>query len=190
MKTYPQSVLDMFESGNVKYAYLLSIEFDQITVRYTNAGFTVNYNGNDYIDSPQLNGISELSRNANMTVTELQVNLSLANNPAANAVYLSSIYNTPVNVERVFLDENNQSIHSENVWKGKVASYADSDEDLLLTLNVSNIWADFDSSNPWRTTPSSHKRRFADDNCFKFAAKASEVVYWGENPTLTDSGDR
>ena len=189
MKNYPQGVLDMINSGHVNHAYLMTIYFST-PVHFTNAGFDIAEGGNTYISSSELEGIGELSTSSGMVVSELQINISMINSASANAIYTSEIHNTKVLITRAFLNENNDIIHTEKVWNGLVTSYADSDDELLLTLNVSNYWASFGNSNPWRTTPNSQKRRHPNDECFKFAAKASDVVFWGENPTQSDSGDR
>lgn len=189
MKTYPQAVLDMIDSGFVSHAYLMTISFDA-AIRFANTSFDITHDNNTYISSSELVGVSELSTGSSNLVSELQVNINILNSVTASAIYTSDIYNTKVLIERAFLNDNNEVIHTEKVWDGLVTSYADSDDELLLTLNVSNYWASFGNVNPWRTTPSSQHRRHPNDECFKFAAKASEVVYWGENPTKTDSGDR
>lgn len=185
MKSYPQAVVDMLERGDMNHAYGLTIYFDT-PVRFTNASHDILKDGYTYVSSSEINGIGELSRNSNLTVTELNINLDLANSATANAVYLSDIYGVRVEVKRFFID-GDDVIYSEVVWQGYVSSFADSDDEHLLTLNVSNFWGDFSSSNPWRTTPNSQQRRHPSDECFKFAAKAEEIIYWGENPT--NSGD-
>lgn len=183
MKAYPQAVLDMLSDGRINYAYLLTIHFDT-PARFTNASFDLTDSGNTYYSSSDLNGIGELYRQTDTTVTDLAISLRMAS-ATANALLLSDIYNTKVTVDRVFLDTDSAVIHREQVWAGLISSYADSDDEKTLTINVSNSFANFDSTNPWRTTPSSHKRRYPNDDCFKFAAKASEITYWGENPTNT-----
>ncbi len=187
MKTYPAAVETMLASGHIRFAYLIKLSFD--TPMYlSGVGFDILYNSNNYISSPTFNGMDEFTKQAEMNVTEIQMSFSLAEQVIIAIVLGQDYYNKAVTIERVFLDDNNQVIHGELVWKGKVTSYSDDQSKGVVNLTVSSFWAEFDASNSWRTTINSHIKRFAGDLCFKYAAKASETVYWGGKVNTPSAG--
>ncbi|MER2493361.1 DUF2163 domain-containing protein [Catenovulum sediminis] len=178
MKTYPQAVEDMIASGHVKHAYLLYVDFE-IPLSFTNAGFDIEADGVTYYSSDILQGVDRLSKQASLTVTEIKLAFSLKNQQMVSIAFSKNWQNRNVQINRVFLGEQNEVIHNENVWKGKTTERSDSDQELLITYTAKNIFGAFETTNSWRTTLASHHRRHPTDDCFKYAHKAQEVQYWG-----------
>lgn len=186
MKNYPQAITEMLESGNVKYAYLILLDFDTAPMRLALTGFNVNYGGDTYFSTPMFNGMDSLSRSSAMEVTEMNMSFSMAEQTMTAIVLNYDVEFTPVKIGRVYFDESNNIIkddqfreYYEKVWSGRITSNGDDEGDGIVTTTISNIWADFENANPWRTNPESQERRHTGDNCFKFAAKAGETIYWG-----------
>ena len=117
--------------------FLLRLGFN-VPMYFSGVGFDVMYNGSNYIASPMFQGMEEFTRQSDMNVTELQLSFSLADQTLTAIVLGQEYYNKSAIIDRIFLDENNQVIHGERVWKGKVTSYSDDDEEGLN--KPYNLW--------------------------------------------------
>lgn len=176
MKSYPQAVLDMLDSGIVNYCYGLKMEF-QSPILFTDAGFVVTDGGDSYTPASEFEGIEDFEKVADMEISEVVLNFSMLSGTMPAITYSDNFYQKKVSLKRFFLDDNNQVIHSEVVWKGLTKQSGD--DESTLSIAVTNHWGAFNNSNVWRTTPASHKRRYPDDECFKYAHKAGETLLWG-----------
>lgn len=66
----------------------------------------------------------------------------------------------------------------ETIFEGLITSISSSDENAQLTLVTSSRWSEFDRIKSRRTTPNSQKAIYPDDDCFQYANRAQETVYW------------
>lgn len=177
MKTYPAAVESLIDSGNLTITHGLKMSFST-PLLITDGGFDVDDDGDVYVVSGVLNGIGSIARESGLSVTELELSFSMVNQTIVGAIYGEPYHNTPVEIIRFFVDDDGAILHRETIWKGSISKFVDSDNSGSMTITVENIFADFEQVNSWKTTPSSHKRRYPYDDCFRFAAKASETIYW------------
>ena len=177
MKIFPQAVLDQLSSGLIRRVHLLRFDLDN-PFYFTDAGIEIEVGGITYKSSGAFKGIDSLTRHAEMRVGEVNFAFSLANRAITQTILGTDVYKRSVSISRAFLDENYQVIHVEPIWRGNVTGKSDDDKQGQVVLKVASRWAEFERINVWRTSPTSHKKRHTDDDAFKYAAKASETIYW------------
>lgn len=177
MKTYPPAVEAMIESGQVIVGHYVKLDFTT-PLMVTDLGFDLEADSESYNATGMFQGMEELTRKAQMSVTELSMAFSMADQVIQSIVLGQSYHGTPVTIGRTFLDDNNQPLHVERIWSGRITNYSDDDKKALLNFTIKNVWFDFEMVNSWRTTLDSHQRRYPGDRCFKYAAKAAETIYW------------
>ncbi|MCG6268315.1 DUF2163 domain-containing protein [Vibrio furnissii] len=178
MKAYPPKVLAMLQSGLIRQAHLLRLDLDT-PLAFTDAGFDIEYGGILYRVSSSFQGLDNIKRSAEIKVSEVKLGFSMASDSMVALLLGGNIYQRKVTMLRAFLDDDNTVMHAEPLWSGTISGRSDDDSKAQVQLTVSSRWAKFESVNAWRTTPSSHQRRRPGDECFKYAAKASETTYWG-----------
>lgn len=177
MKIFPQAVLDQLRSGLVRRVHLLRFDLDN-PFYFTDAGIEIEVGGITYKPSGAFKGIDSLTRHAEMRVGEVNFGFSMADRAITQTILGTDVYKRSVSIARAFLDENYQVIHVEPIWSGKVTGKSDDDSSGQVVLKVATRWAEFERVNAWRSTPISHQKRHPNDDCFKYAAKASETIYW------------
>lgn len=177
MKTYPQPVLDMLESGIISYSYLLSFELDT-PFYFTDGGFDIEYGDKTYQASGAFHGLDKIVRHAEMRVGEIKFAFSMTNAAITQTILGTDVYKRPVTILRAHLSHSNQVLYAEPVWRGKVTGKSDNDSRAQIELRAASRWSEYEKANVWRTSPNSHAKRIENDDPFKYAAKAAETIYW------------
>lgn len=177
MKSFDPKIDAQISAGNVKRAWLLKIHTSAPILR-TNASFEIDDNGELYLNSSDLIGLDDLSQKAEITNESTTITFAL-NSPITAAAYNNELTMKKVSLFRAWLDTDNSVIEKKLKWSGQIKSYSDDDNDNIISLTVGNAFSLFSHVNSWRTTPESHKKRFPNDECFKYAARAADVIIWG-----------
>lgn len=179
MKTYPDEVMDMLNSGYIRECHTVDVALD-FPLRFTDAGFDVSQGGLKYRASAAFQGLDQLASAAEMRVSEITLSFSMTDVAVTAAILSGDYYKRKVTFQRMFLREDNSVIFSEVIWRGSVTGSSTDDNDSQISLSVASRWAEYESVNAWRSTPLSHKKRAgSDDDAMKWAAAAADTVYWG-----------
>ncbi|WP_165311055.1 DUF2163 domain-containing protein [Vibrio ziniensis] len=178
MKVFPSEVLIMLQSRLISYSYLLRFELETVFA-FTSAGHDIEHDGITYQADGTFQGLDSLSRHAEMRVAEVKFGFSMANQAVMSVILGSNVMKRRITIERAYLNrETGEVMFVEQVWSGTVVGKSDDDGNSQIQLTAASRWSQFERTNTWRTTPHSHKKRYSDDECFKYAAKASETIYW------------
>lgn len=177
MREFTGDLKTQIDSGKVKTVWLLHLGFDA-PLFYTDAGFNVKDTNDTYLFSRDVVGFDDLAKRAELSNEKVTITFAL-NSPIYALSAQGSFLNTPVYLYRGWLDDNNQLAKKVLHEQGVIVSFGDDDSENVFTIEVGNMFSSFRAINSWRTTPESHKRRYENDECMKYAAKASETILWG-----------
>ncbi|WGY45028.1 DUF2163 domain-containing protein [Vibrio sp. ABG19] len=178
MKSYPQSVVDMLASRLVSYVYLVKFSLEN-ELTFTSGGHDIEYGGSVYQASGSFQGLDSLNRTAEMRVSEVKFGFSMADPAIVATILGTDVFKREVRVERAYLSQTTgEVLFVERVWSGTVVGKSDDDSDGQIQLTAASRWSQFERTNTWRTSPHSHKKRHSEDEAMKYAAMASNTVYW------------
>jgi hypothetical protein len=191
----------------VEVTTIQNVAKDVVVYRFTDAPQTIVLNGNPYNSFGQFLDIGEIEENMQMTIPDLNINLSgiapyeseaiggtdvSGYNPPESIMQTlmkdTTVYiDQPVNRYRVYFDLGFNQLGSIKVFEGQINAIAlnnDPEGSVTVSLNVSSHWVTFTRTNGRKTNTNSQQSisGFSGDTGFVHADKIMKDVVWQEPP--------
>ncbi len=168
-------------AGDHLFANLLKFEFSTGPICFTDAGYDITWNGDNYLANGLLLGMDAPKFTSELRVGETSVAFSAADQSVLAMILNENQINRYVHVYRAFLDQNMQVIpdpifmHS---WLITDASTT-ADKEAEIQISMASEWADFEAPRGRRTTDASQRRFYPNDRGLEFATQVRKEIKWG-----------
>lgn len=181
MKQWDQAVIDALRSGNPTVATLYEIQARQGAVRMTDAAHDLDYQGATYVSAGQVLGRDDISTRKALEVQSINLTFTLVEQGIWAIFANESQLGRRVIITEVALDDRHRVIGETIRTINRVNSVSvDDDEDsATVSVEVSNLMADFQAVRGIRTTQASHQLMYPSSTSFINAKGFSEVEWRG-----------
>ena len=173
-------------SGKHSFANLITIYFDETTLRLASGDFNVNYNGAVYYSGILLD-ISEAKQTAQVNLNDLKIDLSSLNDEVIYHGYNQPWMNRHINWSRVYFNELGEQVGALSLFDGLLSKMSDS-ESGEFTFTASSEWADFNRVNGRKTNMESQHMLYPTDDCFEKTPFLDDSVPWGKDNNFGGAG--
>ena len=138
-----------------------------------------------------LGSISTIKQQAGDSPTRLTLGLSSFDDSVRGEVLRAQYHGRPVTVWLVALDEHQQPMATQIIWRGSIVDAGISVGDKnQIEITVSNRLEDWDKKNADRFTDESQQARHSDDRIFRYIPIMAEwPIYWGSDKQGTPLKD-
>jgi hypothetical protein len=164
-------------------AHLVTLELNGVTLRYTENGFDLDYDGNTWLANGLLLDMGEPRYTAELRVNETDLSFTAADLTTLAIILNNPQYNRRVTVDRVYLDDDGDIIGEPirlNNWR--IVGWTSGDEvdgESVIALRMASEFADWQKPSGRRTTQASQQRFYPNDKGLEFAASVNKELRWG-----------
>jgi len=164
-------------------AHLVTLELNGVTLRYTENGFDLDYNGDTWLANGLLLDMGQPKYTSELRVNETELSFSAADLTTLAIILNNPQYNRRVTVDRVYLDDDGSVIGQPirlNNWR--IVGWTSGDEisgASIVSVRMASEFADWQKPSGRRTTPASQQRFYPNDKGFEFAASVNKEQRWG-----------
>jgi hypothetical protein len=149
---------------------------------YTDHYKDITYNGNTYLASSLVLGVSDASESSEVSVTDLIVKFSGADQTIISLFLNNDYMNKRAYVYRGFLDDS-QTLISDPflLFDGRIDNFNIDESDTVseVTVSIASHWSDFDKIAGRKTNTNSQKLYFSTDKGFDYASQSVKEIKWG-----------
>jgi len=149
---------------------------------YTDHYKNISFGGNTYQASTLLLGVSEASETSEVSVNDLVLKFSGADQTMISLFLNYDYMNKQAFVYRGFLDAN-QTLISDPflLFDGRIENFniTETDNTSEVAISIASHWADFDKIAGRKTNTNSQKLYFSTDKGFDFASQSVKEIKWG-----------
>lgn len=180
------SLLNAVSAKSINMVNMLELELDEPagTVRITDAGMDLTWQGNTYTRAGHLMGIGDIDETTALLVNTVTVTLSGVDQ-ALTALVLQEYYiDRTLRIWRGFLDHNTgELVGAFIIFEGRVDKPAlnENPEEgtSTLVITAASSWVDFERTPGRRTNHDQQQQFFPGDLGFQFASEIFRDLPWG-----------
>jgi hypothetical protein len=169
--------------GDYSTAHLVEIRLSGGTLRYTENGYDLLWDGETWLANGLLLDLDEPKYTSELRINEITLALSGADQTTIAQFLATSQYNRRVIVWRAYLGDDGQPIDDPirlGDWRISGWSFDDStNSESIMAVKLSSEFADWEKTRGRRTTESSQQRFYPNDRGFEFASSVSKQQKWG-----------
>lgn len=151
-------------------------------VRFSSAGFDIEYGGNTYTANEHLQKIGTISQTVDVRVGTITITLGGADQTWFSVFLTQNYIGVPVTLSKAILD-NAGNVIGEPIlfFSGTIsgAQFDESDRDSSVEVSCSSQWANFSAINGRKTNDTDQQRLFPGDLGMEFAPKTINDIPWG-----------
>lgn len=169
----------------VRPVYLLELEFDSGTVRYTDAAMDIAWGGHTYERTAGLLSFSGVSETGDLLVNQIAVELAGADTSLAMAKVLTDDFlDRPLRIYLALLDTSTAVITSPvKIFEGRMDAPGIVDDPdtgtSTVTVRGTPAWADFGRRPGRHTNDEEQQFYFPGDKGFEFVSQLPKQIKWG-----------
>ncbi len=180
MRGLSAQVIAALESSNIKYAYLVELEFDTSPLYFSSLRRNITYNAKEYIGAGNLGRISASMETAALEPSSLTIGITGVNPAVLPVVFSQEYINRPVKVTILFLDDNNDPIGDCPYYLGTMSniglSYGIKSG---IEISVSDQLAVWNRPKVSRYTDEDQKANFPTDRGFEAVERLQDfTIIW------------
>lgn len=165
-------------SDDYESRILLTIEFDDTNLYFTDADVDTQYNGATFV-SRLLNNMGNVKSTRGASINDLKLDFD-GYAPSMLAVGLNDNWmNRRVTIEKLI--KTDDFVGTLPMFKGYLTALKIAGD--KLTFTTSSIWKDFEKAAGRKTNSASHKVRFPNSDPFEFTPNLIDSVPWGKRGT-------
>ena len=146
-RTLSQAYMAELEKTANEPIHLMELGLQAETIYLTDAHRQVYYDGNHYLSAGYLLAIGEIEESSDLQVSSLTVTLSGVDQTIDSAFLQHQIHNRSLKVYKAFLGSDDKLIMGGEVFGGKIAEAAITDDveagTVTVAVSASNHWSDF-----------------------------------------------
>jgi hypothetical protein len=187
MKTLNSNTIAQFESGLVRYDYLLEVSFAETVLRLTSAPFDISLDPSGaFLSNGWLLGVRGIEETSELKAVGLSITLSGISTSLLEMILRQSSQQVTGKLYLVFFDPNWDVIETDLRFTGFLDNVhlKEDAEEPLIELNFENELIKLKTIREWRYTPNDQKILYPSDEGFYNVAFLSEQrIYWGAPDT-------
>tara|TARA_E500000178_G_C16926361_1_gene709596 strand:+ start:367 stop:930 length:564 start_codon:yes stop_codon:yes gene_type:complete len=173
------------EGDVIRTAYLLTIYFDDVTIRWTNYFRDVVIDSNSYLAYGRLLEFDGLEETSDLTISSISVALSGVKTTETSMVLSKYYLDRRLTIERVFFDSNDSIIHEPVVvFDGRMnrPQIEENHEEgsIVISVEASSHFVDFERRVGRHTSDLEQQAIFAGDRGFEFSTDIDKNLIWGK----------
>jgi hypothetical protein len=178
-------MIDEVAKDLVRPVYLVELEFDSGTVRYTDAAFDISYGGHTYDRTAGLLSFSGISETGDLLVNQIEIQLAGADTSLAMTKVLTDDFlDRPCRIYLAMLDTAMAVISDPvKIFEGRMdaPSIVEDPESGTSTVSVRGtpVWVDFGRRPGRHTNDEEQQFYFAGDKFFEFVSSLPKSIKWG-----------
>jgi len=171
-------------AGDHEYCHLIRMELANNTVlRFTEAGFDINWNGETYNADGLLLDVDTPSFTTELRIGEISLSFTAADQSIVALMLNTPQINRMVYIYRAYLTPTGQVIPDPILLHAWVINadpdIADDTDSATCRVPMSSEWADFEAPRGRRTTNNSQVRYYPQDKGLEFATQVKKDIKWG-----------
>lgn len=180
MKNWVQGVIDAMQGGSPKAATLYELQLADGTIYLTDAAHDIVHHQQTYTAAGQVLGRDDISSRKSLEVQSINLVFTLVEQGIWAVFGNTSQLNRRVIITEVILDDKNQPIGEtlRTVNRVNGVSVDDNEDSATVTVNVSNIMADFEAVRGLRSTQASHQRFYPESTSFINSRGFNKDLEW------------
>lgn len=181
MKNWVQGVIDALKNGTGTDVTLYEMQLTGGTVYLTDCARDVSFSGNNYISAGQVISRAGIRHTKELSVASIDIEFTLVEQGIWSIFGNTSQLGRRVIITEVVLNNRGQVIGEKLKTINRVNSInvSDDDDKATVSVNVSNIMADFETVRALRTTQASHQRFWPQSTSFINSKDLTEDLKWG-----------
>jgi len=149
---------------------------------YTDHYKNISFNGNTYLASSLLLGVSDASESSEVAVNDLVIKFSGADQTIISLFLNNDYMDKSAHIYRGFLDDS-QALISDPflLFEGRIENFNidETDTSSEVSISIASHWADFDKIAGRKTNTNSQKLYFSTDKGFDYASQSVREIKWG-----------
>ena len=170
-------------AGDHSYCHLIRMELANNTVlRFTEAGFDINWNGETFNANGLLLGVDAPSFSTELRIGEISMSFTAADQSIVALFLGASQTNRPVYIYRAYLNPFGKIIPDPvllHAWLITGTDVSDDTDSATCTVRMASEWADFEAPRGRRTTNNSQIRYYPQDKGLEYATQVKKDIKWG-----------
>jgi hypothetical protein len=164
--------------------HLVSVHFDALTTYTTDAFHEVSFGGNTYNPAGGLLQISDVTEQAKIVVSKVQVSLSGVDQTNLSLVLAEDYIDRPLKIYLGFLDDAGEWVADPILVLDGRMDAPTIKEDInsgksVVSISATNAWVDFNRNTGRHTNHEQHQTYFPGDKGFEFASEIQKDIPWG-----------
>lgn len=170
-------------AGDHDYCHLIRMELANNTIlRFTDAGFDINFNGETFDANGLLIGMDAPTFNTQLRVGEIQLGFSAADQSIVALMLGQNQINRYVYVYRAYLSDQGVVIPDPlllHTWLITASDVSDGKGTADCSVAMASEWADFEKPAGRRSTDASQQRIYPGDKGMEFSGQIKKDLKWG-----------
>ncbi|MDX1538821.1 hypothetical protein [Arsukibacterium sp.] len=170
-------------AGDHNYCHLIRMELANNTVlRFTEAGFDIDWNGETFDANGLLLGVDAPSFNTELRIGEIGLSFTAADQSIVALMLSNNQVNRPVYIYRAYINPFGQVIPDPvllHAWLITSTDVQDDKDSATCTVRMASEWADFEAPRGRRTTQNSQTRYYPQDKGLEFSTQVKKDIKWG-----------
>lgn len=179
-RTLPASIVTKINGQEVKLAYLVKLE-TSTAIKLTNHSKDITYNSDTYLADGTLGAIQEITETGTLQYSNMQLQI-LNPSDAIRNIFLNEGYvNKNATIYTAFLNNDETILESFEFFVGQISAstVADSEKGLIINIELSNQFRDWEIVKGRRFTDKSQQDAYPGDLGMGFAHIDVKDLRWG-----------
>lgn len=180
MRQIDSVVISALEQGNIRWAYLVDVEFDVNPLRFSSLYSDLDYDGKTYIGAGNLGTISATQENSALEPSSVNLTISGVNPAVLPTVFDQEYINRPASIRLLVLDDNGGVVGVLPYYGGLISDLSlnfSSTSSIQISLaDQLSVWSREKVS---RYTDQDQKTRYPNDRGFEFVEQIQDLeIVW------------
>lgn len=180
MRGLDAATITAIESGNVRWCYLVDIEFDTDPLYFSSLYQDLDYDSKTYIGAGNLGTISNTSENASLEPSNVKISLSGVNPAVLPTVFSQEYINRPASIRLLTFNDSDAVIGEIPYYNGIISSLnLDYGKTASIQIELADQLSIWNRKKVRRYTDQDQKARYPSDRGFEFVEQIQDLqVVW------------
>lgn len=180
MRGLDAATITAIESGNVRWAYLVDVEFDTDPLYFSSLYGDIDYDSKTYIGAGNLGQISNTSENSDLEPSNVKISISGVNPAVLPTVFAQEYINRAASIRLIMLSDNDAVIGEIPYYNGIISSlhleYGATSSIHIELADQLSVW---NRKKVRRYTDQDQKTRHPSDEAFEFVEQIQDMeIIW------------